>query len=648
MDSTSPESPSPYKYTPLSPDVDDEIRLLYLEPGSGNDPIVFTLHPARLSQTPAYEAISYNWGDATQRADVLCDGKGLSITVSLFSALRRLRRPHSVRVLWADAVCINQDDIPEKNKQILLMRDIYTCTTRVLIWLGESSPELAGLDECLRTAKDLLPPEVLDWEDLYRESKAIGPTLEQLRREGKPNFADMDWTPLANLMLRPWFGRRWVIQETALADNNVPRLAICGDIEFSWDDLASVAYRLGSYSLLCIMCGLSTIHAPGPSMFAWFADETTAGNNLSNTFMVYLLRYFRSHNLSLVDGVVATAMFKCTDSRDHLYSLMSLFRIPPGLKPDYAITMEDMCLRFATAMLVSEQNLKTLTLAPDTFIPLGVNPSTPKRLALPSWAPDLSRQGMVQPLVAYTIRPQLFHAGGTLPPDTAVSTDPTGRVLRLRGRLVDAIAALVPPQGHFPPPQDHELAGRSGLQAVLSRRLLNWITECLAIAVPFPNGEEKWVALHAADQTFRRDFYEALMCGMTGMRDPVPEELLEAAHIYCLNLFATFTEPGYQPSPKTLDILHKYGVLIENPLMNVGTVRSFCCTAEGRLGQVRHTAQKGDVFCVVLGAEVPYLLRPSPGKPGVYTLIGDAYLQGMMQGEALVDARYETVDIFIE
>src|SRR4051812_32841312 len=125
-----------YTYRPVSTDADDEIRLLHLEPGTSDDVITFTLQPARLNQSPQYEAISYCWGDPADTLDVLCDGKALTITANLHAALRRLRRAGSTRVLWADAACINQADVQEKNKQVQLMRRIYTQPTRVLIWLG--------------------------------------------------------------------------------------------------------------------------------------------------------------------------------------------------------------------------------------------------------------------------------------------------------------------------------------------------------------------------------------------------------------------------------------------------------------------------------------------------------------------------------
>lgn len=149
------------------------------------------------------------------------------------------------------------------------------------------------------------------------------------------------------------------------------------------------------------------------------------------------------------------------------------------------------------------------------------------------------------------------------------------------------------------------------------------------------------------DAAFRRAFCETLTCGMTGMRDCIPEEVLEAT-VVCVNyLFGYFSDGYWLPESVRITML-TYGGLVEQTVMGVGLTRRFCRTEQGRLGQVRAEAQEGDVFCVLLGAEVPYLLRPSPGKEGVYTLIGDTYLLGMMQGEALTDRRYETVNILIE
>jgi hypothetical protein len=162
-----------YTYKPLSAYADDEIRLLHLAPGTGDDVIQFTLQPTRLSEMPSYEAISYRWGDPSDTLIVLCDGKTMTINANLHAALLRLRHADVTRVLWADAACIDQANVAEKNHQVNMMGRIYTQPTRVLIWLGEGDAELQGLEECIRTALELLPPEVFKWEELYETSRRV-------------------------------------------------------------------------------------------------------------------------------------------------------------------------------------------------------------------------------------------------------------------------------------------------------------------------------------------------------------------------------------------------------------------------------------------------------------------------------------------
>ncbi len=83
-----------------------------------------------------YEALSYVWGNAVF-PETLCLGeKGThAITTNLSRCLVALRKPDSVRVLWVDAVCINQQDVKEKSQQVALMGKIYRGAKTVLIWL---------------------------------------------------------------------------------------------------------------------------------------------------------------------------------------------------------------------------------------------------------------------------------------------------------------------------------------------------------------------------------------------------------------------------------------------------------------------------------------------------------------------------------
>jgi hypothetical protein len=84
------------------------IRLLELHPGSQESPISCTLRVVELLDAPAYDAISYVWGDLANKRDITCNGKPLAVTANLFSALRRVRQTSCATQLWADGVCIDR------------------------------------------------------------------------------------------------------------------------------------------------------------------------------------------------------------------------------------------------------------------------------------------------------------------------------------------------------------------------------------------------------------------------------------------------------------------------------------------------------------------------------------------------------------
>lgn len=128
-------------------------RVFELDAGEFSDPIVGRLVPQAMDAEP-YEAISYVWGNPKRRRDITIDGATLSVTENLHGALTAFRhrpvvgrsdeqdkgttpaRRHPVRRLWADAVCINQQDLQERMSQVELMSLIYAGAHCVLSWLG--------------------------------------------------------------------------------------------------------------------------------------------------------------------------------------------------------------------------------------------------------------------------------------------------------------------------------------------------------------------------------------------------------------------------------------------------------------------------------------------------------------------------------
>ncbi|KAK4238473.1 heterokaryon incompatibility protein-domain-containing protein [Achaetomium macrosporum] len=199
-----------YHYAPLTQP--NSIRLLHLYPASSDS--------EDLNDKLSYDATSYCWGDPNDIRVVFCDHRALHVTVSLYTALKRLRYADQDRILWADAVCINQKDNDEKGRQVQLMSRIYSQPTRVLICLGDDMTGLDGLTGCLRSAREVLPPETHDYGVLYENSKEILLEGHRLPKEGKPNLLDYNWAPMKNLLCRPCFDRRWIIQEVVLANDN--------------------------------------------------------------------------------------------------------------------------------------------------------------------------------------------------------------------------------------------------------------------------------------------------------------------------------------------------------------------------------------------------------------------------------------------
>lgn len=119
----------------------DYLRLLHLEKPS-DDPSKLTgsLQVQKLDRNCEFEAISYAWGDGPEFDQaVLVNNQLLKISRNLYAALMAFSYADRTRVLWADAVCINQTDNVEKAQQVAIMADIYSHAKSVLVWIAPTS-----------------------------------------------------------------------------------------------------------------------------------------------------------------------------------------------------------------------------------------------------------------------------------------------------------------------------------------------------------------------------------------------------------------------------------------------------------------------------------------------------------------------------
>lgn len=148
--------------------------------------------------------ISYVWGTSNEVRRIIVDGQWIHVTLNLFHALQHFRLKDSERTLWADAICIQQTNPPEKGRQVQLMGQIYENSTCTLVWLGMDHEGIAVettnfLKRTSKTAAELC--------EVYGSVVKI-PTLS---REENPISQDQhDWDLFKKFIGFKWFTRTWV------------------------------------------------------------------------------------------------------------------------------------------------------------------------------------------------------------------------------------------------------------------------------------------------------------------------------------------------------------------------------------------------------------------------------------------------------
>lgn len=126
-----------YQYKSLKGDA-LSMRLVELLPGTRQEDIACRLYETVLDEcTGSYEALSYVWGGDGEKTPIQINERTLEIGTNLRLALFNLREPDKPRTLWIDAICINQNDINERNQQVSIMGEIYSGAKGTVVWLRD-------------------------------------------------------------------------------------------------------------------------------------------------------------------------------------------------------------------------------------------------------------------------------------------------------------------------------------------------------------------------------------------------------------------------------------------------------------------------------------------------------------------------------
>ncbi|KAH6865669.1 heterokaryon incompatibility protein-domain-containing protein, partial [Alternaria rosae] len=325
----------PYQYPALPlPDTGKYTRLLRLSPGDFSDELHVELEQVLLDGTFNYEALSYVWGSTDHLVSILVGPSReytISVTQNLATALQHLRNANESRVLWVDAVCIDQSNLAERSYQVTLMSDIFRAASRVTVWLGPEEDDSFYAINAMHAIGSSID---VDWINFTFKPRVSvnNPSSSAIEKLQDYRFRDKEASAVNRLLHRQWFERLWIRQEIGLATHAIIH---CGKLTIPWHLFRSAVFFIHSKSH-------KLMSALGAHQYASFLSR-----------LVLMWRICRDRVYRLQHLRIQLAQVVCTDPRDMIYGILSLLpksQQAMGIVPDYtldvALVYQDATLRF--------------------------------------------------------------------------------------------------------------------------------------------------------------------------------------------------------------------------------------------------------------------------------------------------------------
>ncbi|KAI8623908.1 heterokaryon incompatibility protein-domain-containing protein [Xylariaceae sp. FL1651] len=603
----------------------DEIRLLVLEPGRLAAPLECQLVRCKATDDVWYEALSYVWGTTPQRHMIKCNGEMVGITENLESVLRHLRHPFGRRVLWVDAICIDQNDDEERGHQVQLMSGIFSQAKRVVVWLGEDTLDVRGAFSVRPSRGYFLGPEGIALRQSKWELKQSN--FDCTMDNAAVSLSDGNLLPLIRLLERPWFRRLWVLQEAALAKEVILH---CGKKRASWDEFSSILNQLKRKGLV----------------FDRFTPKAAMG--VEAVLEIEEIRSGTQQNLLCV--LLGTCSAECLVLKDKVYGVLSLAGdyIPPSMasldeanlsvfEPDYTVSTTEVFVRFA------KWGIEVYG-APDVLSCTSRTELEPmsELQSLPSWVPDWTRLDSDMPFARY----RFCHISQQEPlfiSDQEVFVN--SLTLEVPALYVDSVAQVgcksqfkKTPFGKLWEEGDDETS-KVMLQihkwtdetARTTYHALAWIKDCERLAFSAYTG-------HRSLNEAPNQLWGTLTAGMNGEGQAISEDFGHCFQMYrdfleaCISAHKLGDSDIVVPRSR-IDVVGQ----VEAALHMWSSKRRFAITNRGLTALVPNQTQEGDIVIIVANAKVPHILRPK--CDGSYTVLGEAYL-GNIQGSGLLGIGY--------
>jgi hypothetical protein len=646
---------------------------------------------------PSYQALSYVWGTGPElnpSHEIILDGRRFPITENLHAALATYRSNAAISLrYWVDAICINQADSSEKSAQIPIMRDIYHLAICVTVWLGAETAETVratrfvegiiegdgwvknleelnrrltdietedrtagrknqhlvrtvvtgserlaikgltkgilgfirgveiGFDVAYNSLSDHLDDHKVREDGIFRNIEDVlswEPNESQLKAVEGEDFQEMA-TLLDKILFSDsqYFNRMWTLQELCVADRGLSLLLGTG-----LDDLLGIFYY---------MQRTFNIRAASIEKITTLLEITAKFNNGQRQSLRILL--------------ALSAGRKSKDPRDRIYALEGLMKdvMNPWLRPDYTKSVAEIYANTARHIISVDKSL-------DVLCGQRLKDRLPE---LPSWVPDFRHFGLdLRALVQATGENIIYHASQREEQELPQYTPQTAlewQTITVTGILLGTVTVL----------SDIVVSDEDLQIERFAQNAHSWAAKLIQSQEWKP---EELEAINKVTDLVGRyaEYYENSNRATFAARNPDKlQRLLEitenakdqsgSALVLYQKLFLTLLCGRLTPSARCKDgelldhmtrLCHpdKEGTEALELLckaLDSGTVgRRLIISEEKQIGAGPEATQKGDMIYVLMGCNVPVILRKTE-KPTEFEFVGECYWHGSMDGEAL-------------
>lgn len=659
--------------------------MLNLKPGGGEEIIHFDLETYSLDNCPTYIALSYTWGDPKDTVQVLAGGKVVEVTRNLKDALWQLRKnrkrllrrkdlglyPGQSLRLWIDAVCINQIDLEEKGQQVRLMAEIYKCACHVLAWLGPANKNTETVIDYLNKLGEKAEAcsmveggeaHVALWREMLfglAGNRAVTSPYITFQRLDRTKFSVPSvklkglldsisgWASQDNLLpiadikeffTRPWWSRIWVLQEATLAKDVD---FICGSKKINRTRCSAA---INAYSALweLLYMAFSRNHL---SLTRYQLDIMQSLFHVRPRIMLSMWKVSEQGGFSLAALLRATCVgtinsdrhgphhLESTKPEDKIFALLGLAidheeLIHLGVSPRYNIPYEHI---YTTTMLalLKQGHMFLLSMCQASRSP-----------RLPSWVPDWSRSvtDMLQDVKPdHTTPHPAFNASG--------DQSRTSKVEELR-RQGAVVGISVMGYIHDEIYQVGRFNDRADAKVVPLEKTSSWpgdwLLEIIRLSRCTESKDWRFVnSLKAAVRTSIGDvgYDENRKLARVGNLRFKDAAILLQRRSKNLKGRISIEIERFLGSKAVKDSLNVPRNVLPMTTTNFGLEiigkslgRLPFVTKKGSLGLSSDQIASGDVIAIIQGSQVPFVLRPH--GEGRYQVISEAYVDGIMDGEA--------------